>query len=302
MKRYRDYNSYLRELFGERVQKISLDAGFTCPSRDGSISQNGCIYCDSKGSGSGAMIIDKLPIEEQLDSGIEFARKRYNAKKYISYLQSFTNTYAPLDVLKDIYSKALSHKDIVGLSIGTRPDCINEKILDLISSYMNKYLVWIEYGLQSSHDITLARINRKHDVKTFINSVKMTKNYGLKMCAHVILGLPGETRSMMLETADFLANQPIHGVKIHSLYITKGTEMERIYLSGEYKCIEREEYIETLIDFLEILPPEYIIQRLTGDPDRNSLLAPEWVLDKSLNLKLIKQRFEERNTWQGKRQ
>lgn len=302
MKRYRDYNSYLRELFGERVQKISLDAGFTCPNRDGSISQNGCIYCDSKGSGSGAMVLKNQSIEEQLDSGIEFARKRYNAEKYIAYLQSFTNTYAPLDVLKDIYSRALSRKEIVGLSIGTRPDCVDKEILDLISSYMNKYLVWIEYGLQSSHDVTLAKIGRGHDVKTFIDAVKMTGNNGLKICAHVILGLPGENRSMMLETAKFLANQPIHGVKIHSLYITKGTEMEKVYLSGDYKCVEREEYIEILIDFLEHLPPDYIIQRLTGDPDRDKLLAPEWVLEKSLNLNLIKQRLEDRNTWQGKRQ
>lgn len=301
MQRYRDYNSYLRELFGERVQKISLDAGFTCPNRDGTISSEGCMFCDSRGSGSGAMVLKNIPMEKQLLSGMEIASKRYKAKKYIAYFQAFTNTYAPVDVLEDLYRRALSHEGMVGLSIGTRPDCVDHDVLYLINSFSGDYLVWIEYGLQSSHDITLKKINRGHDVKTFKTAVKMSSELGLNICAHVILGLPGETREMMMETAEFLAGQPITGVKIHSLYVTKGTTLANKYLSGEFRCMERDNYIEALVDFLELLPPEYVIQRLTGDPDRNDMLAPDWALEKSKNIDLIKQRLEERNTWQGKK-
>ncbi len=301
MQRYRDYNSYLRELFGERVQKISLDAGFSCPNRDGSISSEGCIFCDSRGSGSGAMIQRNISLEKQILSGMEIGLRRYKAKKYIAYFQSFTNTYAPADVLEDLYKSALSYQGMVGLSIGTRPDCVDHNVLNLLNSFTADYLVWIEYGLQSSHDITLKRINRGHDVKAFEKAVKMSSDLGLDICAHVILGLPGETREMMLETAEFLAGQPITGVKIHSLFVTRGTSLAGMYLSGKFRCMEREEYIETLIDFLELLPPDYVIQRLTGDPDRNDMLAPAWALEKSENIALIRKRLEERNTWQGRR-
>lgn len=300
MRRYQDYNSYLRELFGERVQKISLDAGFTCPNRDGSMSSKGCIFCDSRGSGSGDMVLKNIPVEEQILSGMEIASRRYKAKKYIAYFQSFTNTYAPVDVLDDLYRRALSFEGMVGLSIGTRPDCVDHDVLNLLNSLSGDYLVWVEYGLQSSHNITLKRINRGHDVKAFETAVKMSSELGLNICAHVILGLPGESREMMMETAEFLAGIPIAGVKIHSLFVTKGTSLADMYLSGKFRCMEREEYIETLIDFLELLPEDYVIQRLTGDPDRNDMLAPDWALEKSHNINLIKQRLEERNTWQGR--
>jgi len=301
MKPYRDYNSYLRELFGERVQKISLDAGFTCPNRDGSISSKGCIYCDSRGSGNGAMVFKNKSMEEQIVSGMEMALKKHKAKRYIAYFQSFTNTYAPIDVLENLYKRALSHNGMVGLSIGTRPDCVDNDILNLVNSFTSDYLVWVEYGLQSSHEKTLKKINRGHDVNAFKNAVKMSSELGLNICAHVILGLPGETKKMMMETAKFLADQPINGIKIHSLFVTKETALAEMYLSGKFRCMEREEYIDTLIDFLEILPQKYIIQRLTGDPDRNDMLAPDWALEKSMNLNLIKQRLEERNSWQGKK-
>lgn len=301
MKRYRDYNTYLREFFGERVQKISIDAGFTCPNRDGSISTGGCIYCDPKGSGNGAMIQKNIPIEEQVLSGVKIARNRYRAKKFIAYFQSFTNTYAPVNILENLYKKALSHEGVVGLSIGTRPDCMDKDILELVYSFASDYLVWIEFGLQSSHDKTLERINRGHNRDAFKTAVKMTQKSGLNICAHVILGLPGETREMMMETAEFLADQPIHGVKIHSLFVTEGTALAGMYRSGEFRCMEREEYTDTLIDFLELLPPDYIIQRVTGDPDRKNLLAPHWTLEKSKNMNHIRQRLEERDSWQGKK-
>ncbi|NLA74108.1 MAG: TIGR01212 family radical SAM protein [Deltaproteobacteria bacterium] len=298
--RYNDYNGYLKELFGQRVQKVSIDAGLGCPNRDGGISGRGCIYCDSKGSGSGAKIISGRSIEDQVSGGIEWARKRYGAEKFIAYFQSYTNTNAPVDVLRELYSRALAFDGIVGLSVGTRPDCIDHEKIALLESFKNRFLVWVEYGLQSCHNKTLEAINRGHNVETFINAVKLTSEFDLKICAHVILGLPGETRDMMLETAEFLANQPIHGVKIHSLYVTRGTELERFYLAGGFSCMERDEYIECLIDFLELLPPHLIIQRLTGDPVLNELCAPVWSLEKSTNLNLIKKRLEQRDTYQGK--
>jgi uncharacterized protein len=299
--RYRDYNSYLREIFGERVQKIPLDAGFSCPNRDGTISFNGCIYCDSRGSGTGSFVNRGISLEEQIKDGIRFAETKYKAAKFIAYFQSFTNTYAPPSQLKTIYQTALSYSGMVGLSVGTRPDCVNNDILELLSSFKKDCVVWIEYGLQSAHDSTLSRINRGHDVTCFEKAVLMTKEHNLNICAHVILGLPGETHEMMMDTARFIASLPIKGIKIHSLYVTKGTALAELYQKGAYTCLEREEYIKTLIDFLELLPSEMVIQRLTGDPNASELIAPQWTLEKNHNIKLIKTRLEERDTWQGKR-
>ncbi len=301
MKRYRDYNGYLREKFGERVQKIALDAGFNCPNRDGTLSEKGCIFCDSRGSGTGAMINHGLSIDAQIIEGRRFAEKRYGAKKFIAYFQSFTNTYAPPATLEELYSRALNHEGMVGLSIGTRPDCVDREILELIGSFRKDYLIWIEFGLQSSHDKTLQRINRGHDVACFERSVRMTHEYGLNICAHVILGLPGETREMMMDTARFIAGLPISGVKIHLLYVVKGTHLDKLYEKGEYRCLEREEYTDLVVDFLELLPPGVVIQRMTGDPIRSELVAPEWALHKTRNMSFIDKRLEERDTWQGKR-
>ncbi len=298
--RYNDYNSYLKGLFGQRVQKISIDAGLGCPNREGGISGRGCIYCNYKGSGSGAKIINGKSIEEQVLEGIEWAKKRYGAEKFIAYFQSYTNTNAPAALLGELFGSALAFNGIVGLSVGTRPDCVDREKIEVLESFSSKYLVWVEYGLQSCHNKTLEAINRGHNVEAFIDAVNLTSNFDIKICAHVILGLPFETRDMMLETARFLAAQPIHGVKIHSLYVTKETELEKIYLAGGFSCMERDEYIECLIDFLELLPPHFIIQRLTGDPDRETLLSPLWTLDKRATLNLIKKRLAERGTWQGK--
>lgn len=300
LKRYYDYNTYLRDLFGERVQKIPLDAGFSCPNRDGTISDKGCIYCDSQGSGTGAMIHQCLSISDQIVAGKHFAEKRYKAKKFIAYFQSFTNTYAPVSQLREYYDQALAHSGIIGLSVGTRPDCINEDILRLFHYYHKNYLVWLEYGLQSCHDRTLSLINRGHDFNCFKKSVRMANEYGLNICAHVILGLPGENHEMMLETAQAIASLPIKGVKIHLLYVVKNTAMDALYQKGEYRCLERDEYVEMVIDFLELLPPEMIIQRLTGDPGSSELVAPSWAREKATNLTFIKKRLKERDTYQGR--
>jgi uncharacterized protein len=299
--RYRDYNTYLRDIFGERVQKIPLDAGFNCPNRDGTISFDGCIYCDSRGSGTGALTSRGIDLEKQLMEGIRFAEAKYRSKKFIAYFQSFTNTYAPVSHLRTVYQTALNHSSIVGISVGTRPDCVDHEVLSLLGSCTKDYLTWIEYGLQSVHDVTLSRINRGHDIACFEKAVLMTREHDINICAHVILGLPGETHEMMMDTAKHIAGLPIAGIKIHSLYVTKGTALADLYEKGEYACLEREEYIETLIDFLELLPPEMVIQRLTGDPNASELIGPQWTLEKSHNINLIKKRLEERDTWQGKR-
>jgi uncharacterized protein len=300
MKRYRDFNTYLKEIFRERVQKVTLDAGLTCPNRDGTLSRGGCIYCDSRGSGTGAMTHHDFSIQEQMARGADFAGKRYGAEKFIAYFQSFSNTYAPLGTLRIFYDQALTHPGVVGLSVGTRPDCVTPEILALLSSYRKRFLVWLELGLQSAHDATLKRINRGHDTACFDRAVAMAHASGLNVCAHVILGLPGETRTMMVETARHLASLPVKGLKIHALYIVKGTALAAMYEKGLYQCLTRRKYVELVVDFLERIPSHVVIQRLTGDALQSELQAPEWVKDKGTNLRLIRERLRERDTWQGK--
>jgi len=299
--RYRDYNTYLKEIFGERVQKIPLDAGLSCPNRDGTLSKEGCVFCDRLGSGTGAFVEKGYSVSDQIERVRSHLRRRYKVKKFIAYFQSFTNTYAPLATLKVMYDEALAYRDIVGLSIATRPDCIDADILRLVSSYRDSALVWVEYGLQSAHDKTLKRINRGHDVACFEHAVLRTHEWDLDVCAHVILGLPGETREMMLETARFLARLPVQGIKIHLLYVTRGTPLAKQYERGAFRCLERQEYVDLVVDFLELLPPQMVIQRLTGDPGKADLVAPAWARGKTKNLNLIRKRLEERDTRQGKK-
>lgn len=222
MKRYSDYNAYLRSLFGERVQKISVDAGLTCPNRDGTLSRSGCIYCNAKGSGTGAFARG-LSVSQQIEAGKIGAMKKYKARKFLAYFQSFTNTYAPVDHLKALYDEALSCDGVVGMAVGTRPDCVDKEKIDLLDAYTKDYLVWLEYGLQSAHDATLALINRGHDFKAFEAAVALAApKKKLNVCAHIILGLPGETRAMMLENANILGGLGVNGVKIHLLYVVRG--------------------------------------------------------------------------------
>ncbi|MBT3311514.1 MAG: TIGR01212 family radical SAM protein [Desulfobacterales bacterium] len=298
-KRYNDLNTYLRKHFGGRVQKISIDAGFSCPNRDGKISTGGCIYCNSKGSGTGAYS-KGISIRDQLISSKGRLARRYKAKKFIAYFQSFSNTYAPVEKLKAIYEEALSVDDVVGLSIGTRPDNVDKPVLDLLQGYCRDYMIWIEYGLQSVHDFTLMLINRGHDFKCFKRAVDLTRNRGIKICAHVILGLPNENREHMLETARVLADMDIDGLKLHLLYVIKGTELENLYRLGKYRCLEQKEYTELVCDFLELLPRSMVIQRLTGDPHPEELVSPMWALKKNENLLLINSTLVERNSYQGK--
>ncbi len=298
-KKYLDFNTYLRTLFGCRVQKISLDAGLSCPNRDGTLSREGCIYCNSRGSGTGAHARG-LSISEQLENGKNMLSRRYKAERFIAYFQSFSNTYATIATLKTLYEEALADKAVVGLSIGTRPDCINEPVLNLLQTYAEKHLVWIEYGLQSVHDRSLLLINRGHDFHSFEKAVAATRNRGIKICAHVILGLPREEKKDMIQTAKTIAAMEIDGVKLHLLYVVRETRLEQMYVRGEYRCLEQQEYVDLVCDFLEHLPRDMVIQRLTGDPHPDELAAPMWSLDKNKTLSLIQARLIQRNTWQGR--
>ncbi|MBW1981141.1 MAG: TIGR01212 family radical SAM protein [Deltaproteobacteria bacterium] len=297
-RRYRDLNSFLRQRFGCRVQKISLDAGLTCPNRDGTVGLGGCIYCNALGSGTG--LARNYSIRQQLELGKQRLQRRYGAKKFIAYFQSFSNTYAAVDRLRQLYLEALSVKDVVGLAIGTRPDCVADEVLDLLAEINERTYLWLEYGLQSIHDRSLVFINRGHTVAAFVDAVERTRLRGLDICVHVILGLPGEGKAEMLQTARALGCLDIQAVKIHLLYVIKDTPLAMLYSQGSYQCLSRDQYVDIVCDFLAYLPPQVVIHRLTGDPHPEELVAPMWALEKQTNLQAIWDTMEERNLWQGK--
>ena len=300
IRRYTDLNRYFRSTFGCRVQKIAVDAGLTCPNRDGTIGTGGCIYCNTRGSGTG-FFKQGLSITEQIERGKKHLTRRYKAKKFLVYFQSFSNTYAPLPVLRELYGEALKFSDVVGLSIGTRPDCVNKPVLDLLESYAADHLIWVEYGLQSAHDNTLALINRGHDAACFARAVENTRDRGLNVCAHVIIGLPGENRSHVLKTARFLSDLGIDGVKLHLLYVVRGTRLDTMYREGAYRCLDQDEYVGIVCDFLEHIPEQVVIQRLTGDPHPDELVAPQWALDRNETFARINRELERRDTRQGRK-
>ena len=296
---YRTLSSFLRERFGCRVRKITVDAGLTCPNRDGTVGIGGCIYCNERGSGTGAS--RTLSVGEQIESAKEYMRRRYGVEKYIVYFQSFSNTYAPVSRLERLYGEALAAEDIVGLAIGTRPDCVPEETLDLIGDLGRRTYISLEYGLQSAHDATLARINRGHGFVVFRDAVERTRRRNIDVTVHVILGLPGETKAEMFETARAIGSMGIRGVKIHLLYVVRGTRLHDMFAAGNYTCLTRDAYADIVADFLAILPPDMVIHRLTGDPHRDELVAPEWALDKEANLAAIRRAMEERSIVQGSR-
>jgi len=297
---YRTYQSYLTDLFGCRVQKISLDAGMTCPNRDGTKGRGGCVYCDARGSGTGAYV--RLPaIRDQLLQGKQFLGQRYGAKRFIAYFQSFSNTYGPLEKLKALYLEALSVEDVVGLSIGTRPDCISSEILDFLAELQGSTLVWVEYGLQSFQPQTLQLIKRGHRVEDFSRAVAETRKRNLNICVHVILGLPGEGLEECLLTAKRLGELDIQGLKLHSLYVNRGTLLETWYRGGKVQLLTQDQYVDWTCRFLEYCPSHWIIQRLTGDPNPDQFIAPEWTLKKQDTLKKIQEWFDKTGSFQGAR-
>ncbi len=297
-KKYNQYSQHLQDKFGCKVYKITLDAGFDCPNRDGRISSGGCIFCEEGGSFSRAHC-NSLSIQQQVETGVEKLKSRFKAQKFISYFQAYSNTYAPVERLKNIYDEALLHKDVIGLSIGTRPDCVDIEKINLISSYTNSHYVWVEYGLQTIHNKTLNHINRGHSYEDFLHAVNLTKNKGINICAHVIIGLPGESRKDILETAKALADLGINGVKIHLLCVLKNTKLEKMYLNNEFQLLSSEEYIDTVCDFLELLPPEVTIHRLAGNGLKRILVAPNWLCEKFKLLNAIDQELDKRSSFQG---
>lgn len=296
--KFNDLNGWLRSVFGQRVQKVTVDAGLTCPNRDGSISKGGCIFCNPKGSGSGAYS-KGISITKQIENGKKYLSRRYKANMFLAYFQAFTNTYASVEILKQLYDEALSVDGVVGLSIGTRPDCVDDSILELLGHYTKKHLIWVEYGMQSIHNQTLKLVNRGHDFECFQKVAKATQKCGVKVCAHVILGLPGETKQMMYDTANKLADLRIDGVKIHLLYVIKGTVLENMYHNKKYICLEQNEYVELVCDFLELLPSDTVIHRITGDPHLDELVAPLWAVDKNGTRNMINNLLEVRKSCQG---
>ncbi len=300
-KRYRSFASYLRETFGCRVQKIGLDAGFTCPNRDGTCGVGGCSYCDNASfSHHSSATTPPIALEQQLACGIENMAQRYQEIRFIAYFQAFTSTHAPLEDLHRAYEVIRRFPEIVGLFISTRPDCVSEQVLRLIASYRDDYLTWLELGLQSANDKTLRQINRGHNSADFSRAVERAHEYGLPVCAHIILGLPGETWDTMLATADFLTAHKIESVKIHCLHVMEGTRLADQWRAGEVKLLEQQEYVLLACNFLEHLVPEVIIQRLAVDVKGNGLLGPLWCgRGKQETIRMIELELEHRGSRQG---
>lgn len=296
-KRYNQFSAYLKNKFGAKVYKITLDAGFSCPNRDGTISTGGCIFCDDGGSFSQAHS-NLLSIEEQVNIGAKTLHDRFKAEKFMSYFQAYTNTYKPVNELEKIYKSALNHPDVVGLSIGTRPDCVEDDKLNLISDIAQDYYTWVEYGLQSIHNKTLKKINRGHDFDCFLKAYERTKEKGINVCTHVIFGL-WETRDEILETAQKLAELKVDGVKIHMLCALKDTKLAKLYENKEIDFMSEEEYVNIVCDFLEILPQTTTIHRLAGNGLKKNLIAPRWLGAKLDCLNKIDRELLKRNSYQG---
>ncbi len=294
---YRTFNSYLKQKYGGRIQKISIDAGFTCPNRDGTKASGGCTFCNNIAFSPYAMT--KQTVEDQIQKAMTFYKSRFkNIKGFLAYFQAFTNTYAPVEKLKELYDKALEYDEIIGMSIGTRPDVVPDEVLDLIATYtVEKPEIWIEYGLQTANPKTLRNINRAHGVAEFVDAVLRTKKRpNIKVCAHLIVGLPGDEYEDFIESAKLIASLPIDGIKIHPLHIVRHTVMEKQYQKGEIKLLSMKEYARIVVDMFEYLPDEIIVHRLTGEAPEEELIAPDWCLPKRKQevLKTIEEEFKRR--------
>ncbi|RLG12081.1 TIGR01212 family radical SAM protein [Candidatus Pacearchaeota archaeon] len=300
MKRlYYSLSEFLKSKFGEKVKKIPIDAGLTCPTRDGTKGFGGCIYCDPKGSGTG-LFKKGLSVEQQVELFLEKFRKR-KFKKFIAYFQSFCNTYAPIEVLDKLYSVVYKDPSIVGLAIGTRPDCIDEDVIKLLKKYQSQgYFLWIELGLQSIHNKTLELINRGHTFEDFLKAYYMLKENDIPVVVHIIFGLPEENKEMMLATVKKLAELKIDGIKFHALYIVKGSKMEKLYKKGKYKPLELDFYVNLVAESLCYLPPTTVIHRLTSEARPEEIVAPLWVSKKHEVVNLIRKTMEEKGFYQGK--
>lgn len=297
-KRYHTWNYYLRQKFGEKIFKVSLNAGFTCPNVDGTLGYGGCIYCSREGSGDFAGNPNDN-LRKQFDEIKAMMLKKWPNAKYIGYFQAFTNTYAPLEVLKERYETVLGFEDVIGLSISTRPDCLPDDVVDYLAELNERTNLWVELGLQTIHDETSDIINRGHTYQDFLDGFKKLKDRNIKTVVHIINGLPGEDKEMMMQTAKAVADMGADGIKIHLLHIIKDTPLRDFLNNGQIVPMEQEEYINLVCDQLEILPEEMVIHRLTGDGKRDELLAPLWSLKKWEVLNRIDDEMKRRGTFQG---
>ncbi len=302
-RRFNAYSNYFKRTFGERVQKVSIDAGFTCPNRDGLVSRGGCTYCNNNAFNPSYCVPEKS-VRQQIEEGIAFHKDRYRrTSKYLAYFQAYSNTYAPVAQLQKIYDEALSVEGIVGLVIGTRPDCIDEEKLAYFRDLSQKHYITIEYGIESCYDETLQRINRGHDFATARNAVELTAKYGLRTGAHFIFGLPGETHEMMLKEAEIISQLPLQSVKFHQLQVMKDTLMAKEYQANpdSFRFFEREEYLDFFVSFLERLNPEIVVERFIGEAPPRFRLSPGWGGYRNDQLvNMLEKKLKEQDTWQGK--
>ena len=297
---YYAYNFHLRQRFGHRVQRVSLDAGFTCPNVDGTVAKGGCVFCDNT-SFSPSRRLPKGTILGQIDEGIRRLKRRYSCNHFMAYFQPATNTYAPVAQLQELYSEALSHPEIVAMAIGTRPDCVPDEVIDLLSEVAETTYLCVEYGMQTIHDRSLDWMNRGHHHDAMVDAMERSVGRGFEICAHIMLGLPGESHEDMLETAREVGRLKIDAVKIHNLYAVKNTPFGEQVLAGKETLMERDEYIRTLVDFLELLPPTTIVERISGEAPPSYFIGPDWCLDKPGVKVALEQELATRGSWQGKR-
>lgn len=297
-KRYHTWNYYLRSNFGEKVFKVSINAGFSCPNIDGTITYGGCTYCSKEGSGDFAGNPNDNLIK-QFEDIKQMMHKKWHSAKYIGYFQAFTNTHAPVNILKEKYGTILNLEDVIGLSISTRPDCLPDDVVEYLANLNKKTNLWVELGLQTIHDKTSKVINRGHDYDTFLEGVAKLKKHNIKTVVHIINGLPGEDYNMMMETAKAVSELGVHGIKIHLLHVLKNTPMEKMLEKEMFTLMEKDEYVNLVCDQLEILPPEMVVHRLTGDGKRDEMVGPMWSLKKWEVLNAIDDTMKKRNSYQG---
>jgi radical SAM protein (TIGR01212 family) len=298
-KRYNAYNRVLRDTFAARVYKVGLRLDFTCPNRDGKVATGGCIYCNNA-SHTPQDYRPRMSVTEQLEQGAAAVQKRHRAERFIAYFQSYTNTYDSPSRLEKLYREALDFPGVVGLSISTRPDCLPDDVLELIGDLARHTYLWLELGLESMHDRTLQWVNRGHGLQEFVDAVERCKKRGVRLCTHLILGLPGETRGDMLATPALLNRLEIDGVKLHNLHVIRNTALERFYHETHFEILSRDEYASLVVDFLELLKADTVIQRLTGETYRAITIAPTWSVDKMSVHNAINKELEKRDSWQGK--
>lgn len=290
--KYYSLNQYLQDTFGEKIYKISIDGGFTCPNRDGTKGTGGCIFCSGAGSGDFAES-RCLSITEQIELGKKKVAKKYKGNKFIAYFQAFTNTYAPVNRLRSVYTEAITHPDVVAVSIATRPDCLDEEILDLLSELNKIKPIWIELGLQTIREDLARYIRRGYDLSVYDQAMKSLKKRGMYTIVHIILGLPGSYPQDMVETVDYVVKSGADGLKLQLLHVIKGTELERDYLEGKFSCLDMEEYVKLVVECLKHIPENVAVHRITGDGDKKTLVAPMWSADKKRVLNTLNKAISE---------